>query len=127
VISPTRCSVRVNPGDQFAPIPLSVRHGPYSALAGTSSAMHYRKWAQHFQRLVALLSDIRPPVLGWSGVSAVACEQATVVGFGEQGALLHVDVAAGDARPVTVTAFVPLAELSWARVQSAHDAVEVRA
>ena len=49
-----------------------------------------------------------------------------MVGFGEQGALLHVDVAAGDARPVTVTAFVPLSELSWSRVQSAHDAVEAR-
>ena len=56
----------------------------------------------------------------------LSCAQATVVGFGEHGALLHVDVAAGDARPVTITAFVPLAELSWTRVRSAHDAVQVR-
>ena len=52
--------------------------------------------------------------------------QATVVGFGEEGALLHVDVAGSDGRPVTLTAFAPLSELSWSPVQSAHDAVKVR-
>ena len=65
--------------------------------------------------------------LAWASVCSFLCVQATVVGFGEQGALLHVDVAAGDGRPVTLTAFVPLAELSWSRIRSAHDAVEVRA
>lgn len=52
--------------------------------------------------------------------------QATVVGFGEEGALLHVDVAASDGRPITLTAVVPLAELSWKRLRSAQDAVQVR-
>ncbi len=49
-----------------------------------------------------------------------------MVGYGEHGLLLHVDVADGEGQPVTLTALAPLSELSWSRDRDMHD-FEVRA